>query len=164
MRSLTPKVLNKHHVLEHNVWRNLADVTEFQHLHNTWFSMIHQIIPSRLKLYELNIFFTADCPHCCSQEDLLHSLTQCNKLNGCFIKLQGWSNTLWHTIRPYNETFNYSLVPVHWYLPPARRKFYNWLHATTLYFLLREQDWFAVAEYIVYIYTQLHITTIYYEK
>lgn len=124
---------------------------------NTWFLFSHRVLLSRSELYALHIRPSPQCVQCGQYEDFYHMLTRCKKLNGCVLTLWGWINLIEHRIDMQRDLLylfaHYTSLP----LNVMRRKFFVWLIATTIHFLLNEVQWTTVAEYKIYMRQQLGI-------
>ena len=59
------------------VWDNLHNVILPDGARSAWYTVIHHIIPTNVRLHRIRLMDTENCTQCGRQDTVLHRLTEC---------------------------------------------------------------------------------------
>jgi hypothetical protein len=116
-----------------SVWTNLWTTPVDRHVIAVWYNVIHDLVPTRLRLHAIHLVPTDLCPSCNITDTLAHHLTECGQ------GIQQWE---WARVRlALMLRVDKHWIPTEWLLrphfrlwPPPRHRAVLWTLATYIDF------------------------------
>jgi hypothetical protein len=95
------------------VWKKLHSAWVSEQAKSTWYTMIHELIPTNERLYELRLVDSDRCRHCGRQGTIQHRLTEGNE--GAVIWTWTWERIAWLLRKnPPRIPADWSIRPQFW--------------------------------------------------
>jgi hypothetical protein len=110
------------------VWGNLHNISFFDDARSAWYMVIHDLIPTNMRLYRIRLVDTENCTQCGRQDTMLHHLTECGEGK----EIWEWT----HTQIPRIQTTDPRSIPTDWLVSPCFKTWPRQCHQAILWFLV----------------------------
>jgi len=118
------------------IWRNLRVSWVSEDRQSTWYSVIHDIVPTNERLFAMHLVDTASCRQCGRPETLLHRLTEC--AHGT--EIWEWTRRRMAMILRVDPRYIPSdrlLTPYFNFWPPRRLRAIQWILAHIVWYRMQ---------------------------
>lgn len=137
------------------IWKNIDIKGIPIHVKSVWYSIIHDILPSRERLHRIFMIETDKCPYCNNTETILHRVFECHILQAMWDQ----STIYLQCLLPANHVWLYPyklLWPDFCFSPHSKHKAVLWIIAHTLYYSFQNYGHVHKDDYIHYIKNAKH--------
>jgi hypothetical protein len=129
------------------VWGNLHNVRIFYGARSAWYMVIHEIIPTNVRLHKIRLVDTENCTRCGTQDTMLHCFTECG------VGKDIWESTRTQIARMQRTVIN--RIPTDWLFRPCFKTWPRQRHQAMLWFLaykvvyqVNQRRTLSVTEYV----------------
>jgi hypothetical protein len=127
------------------VWGNLHNVRLYDGARSAWYMVIHETIPTNVRMHKIRLVDTENCAQCWRQDTMLHRVTEC----GVGKEIWEWNRTRIARIQRTDPT----RIPTDWLLDPCfktwprRHRAILWLFARMVVYQVNQHRTLSVMEY-----------------
>jgi hypothetical protein len=134
------------HVEWNVIWRNIHATPANEITKVTWYEVIQDIIPTRVRLNKIRLATTAICERCDKEDNITHRLTECNAGRNI------WSWTCKRLAMILR--MDWRRIPLDWLIrpdfqlwPPKRHRAVLWILANFVIYRLQEERTQSLLDY-----------------
>ena len=128
------------------VWKNLDETWVTPEIRSTWFQVIHDLIPTNVRLARIRLCDNEICPRCGGRDTLIHRLTECHDAAAIW----KWTRERLAMMMRTNPRY----IPPEWTIrpdctiwPPQRRGAILWLVAHMVHYCIHHRQKLTCADY-----------------
>lgn len=128
------------------VWSNYTNAVLTERQKELWYLVVHDIIPTNKRLFDLNMKEYPDCDTCGSVDTILHRITECGQM------ATWWEWTIRMLVARCDIPINY--FNINWFLrpeftlqPSEKHTFVLWVLATVMEFVFPSRGSYFVEEF-----------------
>jgi hypothetical protein len=132
------------------VWGNLHNLSFFADVRSAWYMVIHDIIPTNMRLHRIRLVDTENYTQCGRHNTMLHRLTEC-----------GAGKEIWEWTRSKiarTQRTDPRRIPMDWLVRPCFKTWLRQRHQAILWFLaqmvvyqVNQRSTLSVVDYIVFV-------------
>ena len=132
------------------LWKNISFKNIPVETRSTWLSVVHDIIPTRERLFKIKMTPTNKCSLCNQVDTIMHRLTQCPSALSIWLFVQGY---IQHELKDSNINFtpNMFLFPDFVCTPKSKHEHLLYLMGYTIQYLITRYGMTDKEEYMDYL-------------
>ena len=128
------------------VWQNLQAVWTSEKIRAEWYKVIHDIVPTNVRLARINLSDTDRCRLCGRLDTLIHRLTECKEM----LDIWGWTRRrigIMLRTSPKHIPPEWTIRPSFDMGPPQRRRAILWVLAHIIYYSQHNRNQLSLVDY-----------------
>jgi hypothetical protein len=131
----------------HRIWDNLHTITLPDPVISTWYTVIHDILPTKVRLIEIQIAQTNECARCGNMDTLRNSIVTCKEGR----VMWSWTRARMAAIlnvHPNAISADWTLRPDFHFLPLQRHAAIFWILAHLVFYCMQASHRLSMNDYM----------------